>query len=88
MALPRRYSVGIAQDSGEALSVWTYEEVSGQGMERPGLAVAALLPIGFTRTLLPAYVSEEREKPTGFASIRLHGYGYAKREALRGCVAN
>ncbi len=71
MALPRRYSVGIAQDSGEALSVWTYEEVSGQGMERPGLAVAALLPIGFTRTLLPAYVSEEREKPT---ALPLYGY--------------
>jgi pyruvate-formate lyase-activating enzyme len=71
MVLPGRHSLGVERDRGEALSVWTYEEVSGKGIERPGLAVAALLPIGFTRTLAPAYVLDKREMP-----IALPLYGY------------
>ena len=63
MVLPGRHSLGVERDRGEALSVWTYEEVSGKGIERPGLAVAALLPIGFTRTLAPAYVFDRRKAP-------------------------
>lgn len=71
VVLPGRRSLGLAQGSGEALSVWTYEEVSGKGIERPGLAAAALLPIGFTRTLVPAYVLEERGEPV---ALPLYGY--------------
>lgn len=71
VVLPGRHPLGLAHGSGEVLSVWTYEEVSGKGMERPGFAVAALLPIGFTRTLIPAYVSEERGRP---ATLPLYGY--------------
>jgi pyruvate-formate lyase-activating enzyme len=71
MVLPGRLSLGLARGPGEALSVWTYHEVAGEGIERPGLAVAALLPIGFTRTLVPAYVVEERERPV---TLPLYGY--------------
>jgi hypothetical protein len=63
VVLPGRRSLGLEYGRGEALSISTYEEVSGKGIERPGLAVAALLPIGFTRTLIPAYVLEEGKKP-------------------------
>ena len=71
MVLPGRHSVGVERHKGEALCVWTYEEISGKGIERPGRAVAALLPIGFTRILAPAYVLDERKKP-----IVLPLYGY------------
>jgi pyruvate-formate lyase-activating enzyme len=71
MVLPGRRSLGLARGRGEALSVWTYHEVSGESIERPGLAVAALVPIGFTRTLVPAYVVEEQEGPV---TLPLYGY--------------
>lgn len=71
LVLPRRHSLGISPDTGEVLSVWTYEETMEKGVERPGLAVGALLPIGFTRTLAPAYVLEANAK-----RITLPLYGY------------
>jgi pyruvate-formate lyase-activating enzyme len=71
VVLPGRRSLGLEYGRGEALSISTYEEVSGKEIERPGLAVAALLPIGFTRTLVPAYVLEEGERPV---ALPLYGY--------------
>ena len=47
----------------------------------------ALLPIGFTRTLVPAYTLDEHAK-----QVVLPLYGYtlwlSRRQALRGCFSN
>ncbi len=69
--LPGRQAIGMDPASGEALTVWL--EPAGQGCgEAPGWAVGALLPAGFTRTLLPAYVFDATRE----AHV-LPLYGYA-----------
>lgn len=78
MVLPGRHSLGMAPDTGEALSIWTYDGDGDNSAEKPGLAVAALLPIGFTRTLVPAYVLDESGK-----RVALPLYGYTAM-AMRG----
>jgi pyruvate-formate lyase-activating enzyme len=74
--LPGRQAVGMDPASGEALALWLEPETSrGRGDEIPGWAVAALLPAGFTRTLLPAYVVDGG--PNGRMGRVLPLYGYA-----------
>ena len=64
MVLPQRYPVGINRSTG-SFSAITDE----------GLAVAALLPQGYTRTLLPAYVKQKNAQTLplfGYAAVAWH----------------
>lgn len=55
MYLPDRQAVGIDE--------------TGQFVTLPGLAVAAILPAGYTRTMLPAFQRQEQAEP-----LALYGY--------------
>ncbi|MDI7247163.1 MAG: radical SAM protein [Bacillota bacterium] len=77
--LPGRQAVGMSPATGEALAIWLRPRMSqasrtrgGEG-ETPGWAVGALLPAGFTRTLLPAFVPAGTRQ----AHQALPLYGYA-----------
>lgn len=68
--LPGRQAIGMSPDTGEALALWL-EPNAQHGSEAPGWAVGALLPAGFTRTLLPAYVLDGDR---GVRTLPLYGY--------------
>ncbi|MDI6637395.1 MAG: radical SAM protein, partial [Bacillota bacterium] len=59
--LPGCQAIGMSPDTGEALALWLEPETQ-HGGETPGWAVGALLPTGFTRTLLPAYVVDRHRR--------------------------
>ncbi len=69
--LPGRQAVGMVESTGEARAVWIEPRRPG-GREVPAWAVAALLPAGYTRTLVPAYV----RVPSGRDGVVLPLYGY------------
>jgi len=68
--LPGRQALGMSKATGEAQVVWIDPDGSGE-REFPGWAVGALLPAGYTRTLLPAYALDWTEMPV---TLPLYGY--------------
>lgn len=70
--LPGRQAVGMRPGDGDALAIWLETDRRGRReTEAPGWAVGALLPAGFTRTLLPAYVVDRRRE---MRALPLYGY--------------
>ncbi|MGE5588248.1 MAG: radical SAM protein [Clostridia bacterium] len=81
--LPGRQAVGMDPASGEALALWLEPETL-PGSEVPGWAVGALLPAGFTRTLLPAYVVDRHRRGR---ALPLYGYAAVGMGEGGPCVA-
>lgn len=71
MMLPGRQALGMSKAMGEAQAVWISPDGGPGEREFPGWAVGALLPAGYTRTLLPAYARDWTERPR---TLPLYGY--------------
>ncbi|MBZ4688103.1 MAG: hypothetical protein PWQ96_1180 [Clostridia bacterium] len=72
--IPERYPIGISEETGEFV---TFKESPYDGEEI--WAVGALLPQGYTRTLLPGFVAQKNSAPLpllGYTAVAIVGNEY------------